>query len=686
MRVTAGGLARRVAGTGVCGTSGDDGPPLEARLCSPRGLGFAPDGTLYIADGLNRRIRRIDSAGSTITTVAGSGECSYTVDTAGPTGELGEPNRVFVSASGMVYFSSQTCTAPLVHRITRFDPTARTFTTVVGGDAGADVTPDGMPAAPSVIAPPHGLAVGDDDSIFFSDSAGHVVRHASSTGILQTIAGNGALTPFADTDALDASVGEPAGLALTPSQNLVVATSGGYRVLRLNRSAAGGGLAPWTITAIAGDGTSGAATGDDGDARLAHVGRTVAIGVSLDGGVHFSSWQSQGSGPNAIKRIDGAGVLRHVAGREPPDTAARQASFYTVSGLATDGKGRVYVSSRERDSVWKVEPSGQATRIAGIGIRGASGHNVAAVASPLSAPEMLTTDADGNVFFVEAGTARVKRIDATGLLTTVAGGGAFPAGCVDAGIPAALPGDAGVNYNCFGDEFRATSAVLVAPRGLAYGDGALYVAEGDTAGAIKRGHRVRKIDLASGIITTVAGQTNFLSSNAGFRGDGDAGVEAMLNNPIGLAMTPQGDLLIVDSNNRRVRKLNLKSKPIGAIGTIAGTSPTGPPFARGDYGLATRAELLAPYGIAVEASTGTTYVSDWSANNVRRIDASGNIFTIAGTPVCGGTPSSCGVGYTGDGASALSAQFNHPGALAIFVDGELLVADSLNDRVRVITP
>jgi DNA-binding beta-propeller fold protein YncE len=203
-----------------------------------------------------------------------------------------------------------------------------------------------------------------------------------------------------------------------------------------------------------------------------------------------------------------------------------------------------------------------------------------------------------------------------------------------------------------GDSSPATATQLNSPRGLALDSGNLYI--GDSGN-----HRVRKIDLATGIITTFAG-----TGVAGFSGDGGQAAAAQLSNPFGVTIA-SGNLYIGDYGNNRVRRVDLAT---GTITTFAGTGVAG--FA-GDGGPASAAQLNTPRFLAV--ASGYLYVSDSGNNRVRRVDlATATITTFAGTGVAG---------FAGDGGPASAAQLNTPRFLAV-ASGYLYISDSGNNRVR----
>ena len=232
---------------------------------------------------------------------------------------------------------------------------------------------------------------------------------------------------------------------------------------------------------------------------------------------------------------------------------------------------------------------------------------------------------------------------------------------VSEGIALAAPGDintiAGTGAPGFnGDGIAATSAQLSSPWGVAV-DAAGNVFIGDTGN-----DRVRRVDATSGLISTIAG-----TGTLGYNGDGIAATSAQLNHPRRVAVDAVGNLLIADTDNHRVRRVDATT---GLISTIAGTGTAG---YNGDGIAATGAQLDTPFGVAVDAA-GNVFITDRDDHRVRRVDAtSGLISTIAGT----GT-----AGFNGDGIAATSAQLDNPTGVAVDDAGNVFIADFGNIRVR----
>jgi hypothetical protein len=295
---------------------------------------------------------------------------------------------------------------------------------------------------------------------------------------------------------------------------------------------------------------------------------------------------------------------------------ATQASLTIPYGVAVGPAGSFYIADTGTGRVRKVSASGVITT----------------VASGLSSPTGLAVDSVGNVYIAEKHAHRVRKLNTQGSLLVVAGTGA-----------AGFSGDGG----------QATAAQLNFPTGVAVYNGNLYIAD-------ENNHRVRKVD-PSGVITTVAG-----NGTAGSSGDGGQATSASLNLPTGVAADGGGRLYVVEQGGNRVRRVGLD----GIITTFAGAGEYG--FS-GDGGPAAAARLASPFGAAVDGS-GNVFIADSSNQRIRRVDSSsGVIKTVAGSGA---------QGFSGDGGPATRAQLSQPLGVAIAADGDVLVADSYNHRVR----
>lgn len=296
-----------------------------------------------------------------------------------------------------------------------------------------------------------------------------------------------------------------------------------------------------------------------------------------------------------------------------PATAAQ---IGTIQGIAVDLAGNIYLSDTDHQRVRKIDTTGAVTTIAGTGLAGYSGDGGPAAAAELNLPYGLAVDLAGDVYVADLGNNRVRKISPLGVISTVAGTG--------------VAGSAG-------DSGPAVNAQLNAPRNLLVdGLGNLYISEFS-------GHRVRKV--AAGAVTTLAG-----TGIAGFRGDGGAATTAELAFPAGLAMDATGALYVADSGNERVRKVFN-----GVIGTVLG-------------GVSATA-LTTPLAVAVDRSL-TIYVAD-SSDTVHSFSLAGVLKIVAGT----GT-----VGFSGDGGQASLAALTMPRDLAFDLAGDLFLADGTRIR------
>jgi sugar lactone lactonase YvrE len=262
---------------------------------------------------------------------------------------------------------------------------------------------------------------------------------------------------------------------------------------------------------------------------------------------------------------------------------------------------------------------------------------------PLLFPWAIVFDSQGNLYFAETNNHVIREVTPAGLLTTVAGTGV---------------------QGFSGDGGAATSAELDSPAGLALDSaGNLYVAD-------THNQRIRRITLATGLISTVAG-----SGVAGFAGDGGPAGTALLDHPTALALDSAGNLYIADTGNHRIRKLGAAT---GILTTVAGD---GVQSFSGDNGPATAASIDSPRGIALD-SAGNLYLADTHNQRVRKVGAlTGAISTIAGVSGATSAPQPFG----GDNGPDAMATLALPRGLALDAAGDVYLADTANQRIRVLS-
>jgi len=312
---------------------------------------------------------------------------------------------------------------------------------------------------------------------------------------------------------------------------------------------------------------------------------------------------------------------------------ALAAKMVTPVGVAVDKEGNLYIADAGNNRIRKVTIATHTiTTIAGNGIRGYGGDGGLAINASLNQPTGVAVDAEGNVFIADWANHRVRKVNANGFISTVAG----------IGLPL---------YR--GDGADAISAGLNSPRGVAVDQkGQIYIADAEN-------NRIRKV-ATDGIITTIAG-----NGNKSFAGDGNKAIEAALNMPYSVAVNSKGAIYIADAGNNRVRKINTE----GDIFTIAGD---GQFDFKGDGGLATNASFVFPYGVGIDA-TDAVYIADWGNRRVRKMVGDSLMATIAGDG---------NAGASGDGGLAINAQLNAPYSIAVDSLGRIYIADADNNNIR----
>ena len=350
------------------------------------------------------------------------------------------------------------------------------------------------------------------------------------------------------------------------------------------------------------------------------------LAADASGNVYFLS-------SNCVFKLDPNGIVSRVAGNSRPGYAgdggpALSAQFYFASGVAVDSSGNLYVGDTANRRVRKVSSAGIITTIAGTGVQGFSGDGGPATNAQLLGPSGLTTDATGNLYIVD--DLRIRKIDTTGVITTVAGNG---------------------TGGFSGDGSQATNAQLSSPYGVAVdGSGNLFISDDGN-------RRVRKV-ASNGIITTVAGTGTY-----GSAGDGGPAISAQLTGASGIAVDKTGNLYISDSsplNDNDDCACVRKVSPAGVISTF------GP-----------GAGLRSLRDLALDPA-GNLFIDDIGYGLIRKVSPAGVITVAAG--------SGDDVNFFGDGGPAGSAHFHLPLGLAAATDGSVYVADTYNNRVRKISP
>ena len=573
-------VIERYAGT----LSLDDVPGEDAPVV-PVAVSVGSDGYVYVLDGRKNRLVRLDVTNGIARAMPGLGPLppynlvppefrfynptslavnpasgalhaatysdTYKVNLAtgelenlgGWSGSFGTQGHMAFDPNGRLYFPS-----PMDNSIRMREPWGG-VQIFAGGQYEPGFWGDGGPARNASFAYPRGVATDSEGNLYIADSGNNRVRKVSAAdGIITTVAGNGQWYPSEDgVPATATAVSSPYAVAVDEAGNLYIYENGMGRVRRV--SAVDG-----TITTVAGNGNLGY-SGDGGPATEASIALAFGnIALDTDGNLYLAE--------------DGSNRLRRV-----------EAATGTIDTVLGNGTMSFCHESSPR------------------------------LAACLGMPLGLATDAQGNLFISDTNNLRIRRVDsASGQLATIAGNS--------------------FDWTHTGDGWLAIDASFDAgTRQIAFDNaGNLYIA-GGTA------NRVRRIDAATGIIRTVAG-----NGITGFDGDGGAATEAHFSWIQDVEVDAAGNLYISDFNNRRIRKVDAAS---GIVTTIAGNGATG--FA-GDGGPATAATLWYPDSLNLDSEGNLLFVD---GPRIRRIDAAtGIISTIAGNG--GNYPS-------GDGGHALAA-------------------------------
>jgi sugar lactone lactonase YvrE len=477
-----------------------------------------------------------------------------------------------------------------------------------------------------------------------TDSASNTASRAYtldvfSPGYINVVAGGGSGATGGIGNggpALNSTLADARGVCFDAAQNLYIADKDHSRVRRVN---AGTGQ----ITTVAGTVSTGY-SGDGGP------GTQAELWLPHDVVVHdaSNSLYIADYGNHVVRRLDlVTGIITTYAGGgsgglgDGGQAVAAQMEY--PEGLAVNAAGDLFIATRTNlygCRIRKVTSStGIISTVAGTGQNGFNGDGIDAAAAQLDNPRDVAVDSAGNIFIADTSNFRIRRVDAsTNLISTVCGTGSYGFG---------------------GDGSAATSAAISGVASL------FFDSAGDLWFADENNHRVRRINMSSGIVSTLAGSGPSAPSSGGFAGDGGPAVAARLNRPNSMAINAAGHLYISDSYNSLVRRVD--------SGTQVITSVVGGSLSYGDGLHATEALLISADDVVADRY-GNLFICDTDHHRVRRVDAvSGRISTVAGV----GT-----AGYSGDGGLATLAMLNLPIGLSIDADGNLFIADTNNQRLR----
>jgi len=331
-----------------------------------------------------------------------------------------------------------------------------------------------------------------------------------------------------------------------------------------------------------------------------------------------------------------AGNIRGFSGDGGP---AVNASLDNPSDVTIDGQGNIYIADTYNNRIRVIHPDGTIHPFAGDGNSAFAGDGGPAALAEFESPYAISSDKLGNLYITDYGNSRIRKINANGIISTIAGTTYTTAGYLGDGGP-------------------ATQAQLYLIGGKVALDtsGNLYIGDyGD--------QRVREVT-PDGIIHTIAGT----GSTGSFIPDGTAALNAGIANPNGIYTGADGNIYIVSELGSAVYRLNT-----GDIYNVAGSPNGWAGFGQsGDGGPALKALLNRPTNIVADRQ-GNLFIADFANNKIREIDTKGIITTVAGNGQSG---------FSGDGGPAAAAELEGPYGLALDANGNLYIADTFNHRIR----
>ncbi len=511
------GVITTIAGLGKPGYGGDFGPAERALLKYPFGISFDSKENLYIADRGNNRVRKIDKRGI-ITTIAGDGTHSFGGDY-GPANysSLAFPTDVVIDSLGVIYIADRNN-----NRVRKIDQLG-VITTLMGLNQ-TEFNGDNEIAAETTLHLPFALAFNGEDRLLVVDRNHFRVREVKlQNSQVETIAGNGKFLFRGDGGpGGGATLEAPSGIAVDRKGNVLFADRLHQRIRKVGSDG--------IIETYIGNGKQGSeGNGGPGIEATLHLPE-VLISDQED-----NLYLTQRTG-NAwiIRKINPEGIITHFAGNGMQGNAgdggpAIKASFHTISDIAVDIAGNIYVADSINRNIRKINEQGIISTVAEDSLEklGTEVH-----------PNGIVVDKAGNIFFSDSGSSKVYKIDTRGNITLIAGTG---------------------DFDDHGDGGLALEAGLRSPGGLAIGpDGFLYIVEQTT-------HQIRVIS-ADGVITGYVGTGKY-----GFSGDEGPAVEARIKGPFRMDFDKKGNLYFSDRDNNRIRKVDTR----GIITTIAGHSNFG---------------------------------------------------------------------------------------------------------------
>ncbi len=646
-KITSTGVVSTLAGTGSQGSN--DGVGASATFYYPYGVAVDSSGNVYVADGVNRKVRKITPSG--------------VVSTLAVTGSSGFPQDVALDSSGNVYVADYDG-----NKILKITPSGVVSTLAGTGSQGED---NGVGASATFYRP-RGVAVDSSGNVYVADTYNHEIRKITPSGVVSTFVGSGAIGSNNGTGS-SATFYRPGGVAVDTSGNVYVADTNNHKIRKILVTpekemnafefeiSASGTLyltlkdTAGNITTCADDGYITEPTiiiGTPSPSKATPIDTNIVVPISAFGtltdnkdnyyakllstnndevelfwsdvtspAINVNTFNVILSGNDKLvgSVVVSGGVLKlamvsTLAGTGSPgsnDGVGTLATFLVPNGIVVDSSGNVYVADEANNKIRKINTNGIVSTFASV-----------------TSPQGLITDSSDNLYVTDFINNKILKITPSGVVSTVAG----------TGSPGSVNGP-------------GASASFAGPNDIAMDSlGNIYVA--DTFNC-----NIRKID-TNNVVSTFAGT----GSAGSIDGTGTA---ASFSFPAGVDIDSSDNIYVGDTSNHKIRKIT----PAGVVSTFAGT---GTPIPGGVDGPGATASFAIPHGVDVDSSD-NIYVADTGNSKIRKITPSGVVSTFAGSF------------STGDADGPVNAaRFNFPRKVVVDASGNVYVSDTNNNKIRKI--
>lgn len=633
---------------------------------APRGLALDDDSNIYLADYENH-ILKIDDLGN-LSVFAGSGEPGFKDATS--------TNANFNQPQSLVYFNNNIFVADTYNHCIRKINLKNRLVTTIAGSPGIPGYMDGT-SQEAKFNMPSGITVDSAGNLYVSDTLNRRIRKIELDGKVSTIAGNGK-NGFLDGPALGAEFRRPLGIVSNAQGDIFIVDRDNCRIRKLYQK---NGIP--VIETIIGTGMVG---DKSGFAILAQLNMPEEISMDAEGNLYISD-----TGNNKIKKFDfiKAEVVEIIGQKTPgyADGDATKSSFNGLTSLKVNKNGELIVADTKNNCVRKIsfkdiKNDFQVTTIAGKNLAGTE--DGALGVGALNKPNSIAKDSQGNIFIADTQNHLIRKLDKNGIMTKFAGSVSgfedglapkakfsFPEDIIIDSEDNILVADAG-NHRIRKITKNGMVSTFAGDGLQDNDDGSLLSASFNNpkALAFDKNHNILVADSGNNSIRQIIKQSSHVFTLAGNNRtgfiDGPA-LSASFNSPQDISINSFGDIFVADTNNHAIRKI-FNNSGSWLVSTISGFLGAGK-----EDGAFNEASFNQPASLEFDAKN-MLYVSDRENNKVRIMNFNtSQISSISGIGIAGFLD-----------ADRKNASFDHPNKI-ILDDGNLLVADSNNNRVRKIS-